>query len=377
MLMNETQTAEFIASLPPKPGAVVKSGEFPVGVIGLDHGHIGGMCAGLRAAGADIVLVYDRDTKKAEDFAAKYGARAAASAEEVLSHPDIRMIASATVPWERGTLGIAAMRHGKDYFVDKTPFTQVEQLDEARRVCRETGRRYFCYFSERLHTESGILAGYLLDTGVIGRVLAVEGFGPHRIGDPASRPDWFWKKKESGGILCDIGSHQIEQVLYYTGAKSARVDYARIANYAHPEAPEFEDFGDACLTADNGATNYYRVDWFTTPGLSNWGDGRTLIVGTKGHIELRKFVNLASNGSAPNGEMVLWADEDGEHSICAKGLVGAPFFGQMILDCLERTERAMTQEHIFMASELCIACEAQAQVVAGNGILPLYHPTCQ
>ena len=43
--MNESQVSEFLASLPPKPGAVVQSGDFPVGVIGLDHGHIGGMCA--------------------------------------------------------------------------------------------------------------------------------------------------------------------------------------------------------------------------------------------------------------------------------------------------------------------------------------------
>lgn len=372
--MNETQVTEFLASLPPKPGAVVRAGEFPVGVIGLDHGHIGSMCTGLRAAGAKIALVYDRDRAKAEAFAAQHDAKVADSVGEVLSHQDIRMIASAIVPWERGLLGIAAMRSGKDFFVDKTPFTQFEQLAEARRVCSETGRRYFCYFSERLHTESGILAGYLIGTGAIGRVLAVEGFGPHRIGDPALRPDWFWKKKESGGILCDIGSHQIEQFLYYTGAKSARVDSARIANYAHPDTPEFEDFGDASLTADNGATNYYRVDWFTTPGLSNWGDGRTLILGTKGHIELRKFVNLATNGTAPNGEMVLWADADGEHAVCAQGLTGAPFFGEMILDCLEGTERAMTQEHIFTAAELCLACEAQAQIVSGNGVLPLYRP---
>jgi predicted dehydrogenase len=132
--MNEIQVSEFLASLPPKPAAVTNPEEFPVGVIGLDHGHIGGMCAGLRAAGADIVLVYDRDTKKAEDFAAKYGARVAASAEEILENPEIRMIASAIVPWERGSLGISAMRHGKDYFVDETPITQFEQITEARRV---------------------------------------------------------------------------------------------------------------------------------------------------------------------------------------------------------------------------------------------------
>ncbi len=354
--MNEQQVKEFLASLPPKPAAVVAPGEFRVGVIGLDHGHIGGMCAGLQYAGAQIALVYDRDPQKAEQLAAQYGAAVAPSADAVLADASIHMIASAIVPVERGPLGVRAMKAGKDYFVDKTPFTKLSQIEEARRVCRETGRRYFCYFSERLHTESGILAGYLLDTGVLGHVLQVDGFGPHRIGDPASRPDWFWKKYESGGILCDIGSHQIEQFLFYTKAKSAVVNSARIANYAHLDTPEFEDFGDATLTADNGATNYYRVDWFTPKGLSNWGDGRTLIMGEKGHMELRKFVDLARGA----GGLMLWADEDGEHAVDATGLTGAPFFGEMILDCLNRTETAMTQEHIFTAAALCVQCEEQA-----------------
>ena len=161
---------------------------------------------------------------------------------------------------------------------------------------------------------------------------------------------------------------------YFTVGRDAHDAINNILAAKGADETRMSGTGDASLTADNGATNYYRVDWFTTPGLSNWGDGRTLILGTRGHIELRKFVNLATNGTAPNGEMVLWADEDGEHSVCAAGLTGAPFFGEMILDCMERTERAMTQEHIFTAAELCVACEAQAQVIAGNGVLPLYRP---
>lgn len=32
----------------------------------------------------------------------------------------------------------------------------------------------------------------------------------------------------------------------------------------------------------------------------------------------------------------------------------------MILDCLNRTENAMTQAHIFKAQELCLRCQDQA-----------------
>ena len=37
-----------------------------------------------------------------------------------------------------------------------------------------------------------------------------------------------------------------------------------------------------------------------------------------------------------------------------------PFFGQLILDCLNRTENAMTQEHAFKAAELSLQAQANA-----------------
>jgi len=36
------------------------------------------------------------------------------------------------------------------------------------------------------------------------------------------------------------------------------------------------------------------------------------------------------------------------------------FFGQFILDCLHRTENAMTQAHAFKAAELCLLAQAAA-----------------
>ena len=39
---------------------------------------------------------------------------------------------------------------------------------------------------------------------------------------------------------------------------------------------------------------------------------------------------------------------------------GFPFFGQLILDCIHRTENAQTMESCFKAAELCLQAEAQA-----------------
>src|SRR5690606_31992306 len=105
--------------------------------------------------------------------------------------------------------------------------------------------------------------------------IQVIGLGPHRLSKPV-RPAWFFEKAKYGGILCDIGSHQIEQYLHYSGATDAIVTSAAVGNFNNPETPELEDFGEASLIGNNGTSNYYRVDWFTPSGLRTWGDGRTI-----------------------------------------------------------------------------------------------------
>jgi len=343
-----------------KPNPVVGPGEFVIAAMALDHGHIYGICNGLTEAGATLKWVYDPDPAKVAAFLEKFPqAKAAGSEAEVLADPDVKLVAGAAVTSERCPLGLRVMDAGKDYITDKAPMVSLAQLEAAKEKVRQTGRKYMVYYSERLHVESAVYAGQLIQEGAIGRVLQTIGLGPHRLG-AAGRPAWFFEKEKYGGILCDIGSHQIEQFLFYTGAKDAQVVRSQIANYNHPEYPELDDFGDAMLVGDNGATGYFRVDWFTPDGLSTWGDGRTMILGTEGYIELRKYVNVAEDTT---GNHVYLVNKDGEKHFAVTGEVGYPFFGQLIRDCLNRTETAMTQEHAFKAAELCVRAQMQAEKI--------------
>jgi predicted dehydrogenase len=345
-----------------KPRPVVKPGEFVFAATHLEHGHIYGQCNGLIEAGAELRWVHDPDPAKVDAFRAKFPqVRVARSYDEVLSDPDVRLVAAAAIPNERAAIGIRAMEAGKDYFTDKTPFTTLEQLDAARAAVARTGRKYMVYFSERLHVEAAMYATDFVASGGIGRVIQVLGLGPHRLG--TGRPAWFFEKAKYGGILCDIGSHQCEQFLTFSGAKDASIAYAAVGNYGNPEQPEFEDFGETVLHGDNGATNYIRVDWFTPKGLSTWGDGRTVILGTRGYVELRKYVDVARD---PAGDNVYIVDDRGERRLNVAGQVGFRFFGELILDCLNRTETAMTQAHAFKAGELCLRAQLAARRIGGS-----------
>ncbi len=341
-----------------KPVPVVKPGEFVFAAVSLDHGHIYGQCQGLTEAGGECRYVFDPDPQKVEKFREKFpAAKPLRSLDEVLDQSEVRLIAAAAIPNERGPLGCRVLNAGRDYFTDKTPFTTLGQLADARATVARTGKKYMIYYSERLHVEASVRAGQLIEQGAIGRVVQVMGIGPHRS-NPATRPSWFWSREKCGGILTDIGSHQFEQFLTYSGATSAQVVHAAVANYHHKEHPEFEDWGEVNLLGNNGSTNYVRIDWLNPQGLRAWGDGRTFILGTKGYIEVRKYINV---GADAEGDHLFLADDSGEHHMRCACKVGFPFFGQLILDCLNRTENAMTQEHAFRAAELALQAQAAAK----------------
>jgi len=347
-----------------KPNPVVEQGEFRFAAVGLDHGHIYGMSNGLIEAGAEVAWVYDPDPAKVEKYVELFpGVGVAASEEQVLSDESVHLVAGASIPSQRCDLGLRVMEAGKDYFADKPPLTTMAQLEQAKAKVQQTGQKYAVYYSERIHVEAAVYAGDLIADGAIGKVIQVANLAPHRM-SPASRPNWFFDNTQYGGILCDIGSHQIEQFLTYAGAKDAVVLHSKVGNYTMPDYPDFEDFGDTTLQADNGATMYFRVDWFNPDALPVWGDGRCFILGTEGYIELRKYIDV---GRDPQSDHVYLVNDEVEQHIPVHGKVGFPFFGQLILDCLNRTENAMTQEHAFKTIELGIQAQMQAQKIQGQG----------
>ncbi|UJF16180.1 Gfo/Idh/MocA family oxidoreductase [Jeotgalibaca sp. MA1X17-3] len=146
-----------------KVNRVVSEGEFNFATVALDHGHINGMTNGLIEAGATLKWVYDPDEKKVKEYIEQFPqAQIADSLEQVLDDPEIHLVAAAAIPNKRSALGNRVMRAGKDYFSDKTAFTTKRQLEETKKVVKETGQRFWIYFSERLHVEGAVYAGELI-----------------------------------------------------------------------------------------------------------------------------------------------------------------------------------------------------------------------
>ena len=341
-----------------KPAGDVAASSAPrirFAVIGINHPHIYGQVGAVVRGGGELVWVQAQEADLLADFTKRFPqAKVARSEGEVLEDPSIQLVLSSIIPDQRAPLGIRVMKAGKDYMSDKPGITTLEQLAEVRKVQAQTKRIYSILYSERHENQATVKAGELARAGAIGKVVQTIGLGPHRISLNA-RPPWFWVKPRFGGILVDIGSHQVDQFLFFTGSTSGQVVASQVGNFKFPQYPTFEDFGDMLLRGDRG-TGYIRNDWYTPDGLSTWGDGRLVILGTEGYMEVRKNNDITR---APGGSHLYLVDQKETRYIdCSQQEL--PYGRLLVDDVLNRTETSMPQAHVLLAMELALKAEAQA-----------------
>ena len=335
-------------------------------VCGMSHDHIYGMIGAVQRGGGVLVSAFGQEPDKLAAFTKRYpDVKMVKSEDEILNDKSIQLVLSSTIPNQRAPLGVRVMEHSKDYLSDKPGITTLEQLTSVRKSIAETHRIYGIMYSERLEVKAAVKAGELIQAGAIGRVIQTINIAPHQVvqghgdaGGGTGRPEWFWNPDLSGGILCDIGSHQVDQFLYYTGSTEAEVVASQIANVAHPDHPRFQDFGDMMLRGNRGL-GYVRLDWFTPDGLGTWGDGRLFVLGTEGYIEVRKYTDVAVKKAGNN--LFLVDQREARYIDCNN--MTLPFGPQFVADIVNRTHIAQDQTQCLLAAELVIQAQRKAQLV--------------
>lgn len=327
--------------------------------LGMDHRHIYGMTRGMIDAGAKLAAWWtEGEPQPTQGFIRRFPDAPRCDLQTILDNPAIDLLLIACRPDQRADVAIAAMRAGKDVMVDKPGCITLDEVARLRETISETGRIWSVNFSERFEVPATTTATQLIAEGAIGRVVHTVGLGPHRLNAP-TRPDWFFDSSTYGGILTDIGSHQIEQFLHFTGSEDAEITLASVGNHANPDHPGFEDFGQLALRSGE-ATGFVKLDWYTADALPNWGDGRLFITGTEGSIELRKYVDVA--GRPGTDHLFIVNANRCEYIDCAA--VELPYFGNLIRDILNRTETTCPQSRTLRVCELSI--QAQTSALTGQ-----------
>jgi predicted dehydrogenase len=273
----------------------------------------------------------------------------------LLDDPAIDLVLIGAMPGERADLAVEALGAGKDVVADKPGATTLEDLERVRQAATAAGRFWSVNFSERYNIRAAAKATEIIRSGAIGEVIHTIGLGPHR-GLLSTRHDWFFDRELSGGILCDIASHQIDNFIHFTQAQHPRLVSSSVGNFTRPDLPQFEDFGDVLLQSER-ATGYARVDWLTPDAQPYSSDSRLTILGSRGTIEIRKYVDI---GGQPGGNHLFVV----HGAVCDRidcSAVPLRHFEEIARDVRERSSTAETPGHSFVVTQLAIRAEQSAR----------------
>ena len=326
-------------------------------VIGIEHLHVFELVNGLLDAGAHDVAYAGDDGPLLDLYAGWRSDVPRRTPEEILDDPGVDLVVLAGVPSKRADTAVAALSAGKAVLSDKPGVTTVEQLEAVTAAAGRAGRPWWVLFSERFTNRAVIEAVHRARRSEIGRVVDVVGLGPHSL-MADGRPEWFWDPGRSGGILVDIGSHQIDQFCAIVDpdvAHDITVTSASVGNVDCADHPQMQDVGRVTL-AGAGAVGSHRVDYLTAEGLGTWGDVRLMITGTEGTLEVR--ANIDPTGTE-GGEHLIQVDRTGTHRIdCST--VAVDWAARLLTDLENGTDEFLPAAHVHRVCRLTLEAQANA-----------------
>ena len=182
-----------------------------VGILGC--GYQGGRLASAIQLSDSLVLTacMDIDPQAAAQLADRVGGAVVYSfVEDLLESPEVEVVMVATPHHALAEISIKAIQAGKHVLAEKpialddVQAARVEQALLGKAVC------YMAGYSFR-YLPAWQKVKELLSQGAVGEILAITGmFGVGALND-----DWAARPETGGGPLLFVGSHLIDQVLWY------------------------------------------------------------------------------------------------------------------------------------------------------------------
>ena len=281
--------------------------------IGLNHSHIYSQVETMLANGATLSAVYAKEPELVAAFTKRYPqARVARAEQEILDDKAIQLVVSAAIPNERAPLGIRVMQAGKDFMVDKPGVTTLAHLADVRRVQAQTRRIYSILYGGRLESPATQRAVELVHAGAIGQVVHTMGTGPHKIG--ANPPRLVLETRQFGGVLGDLGTHQVDYFLALHQGDARRRGRRAGRQPASPRQARFRGFRRRHAAGRDGRRLFPRR-LVHARGVATFGDSRLTVMGTDGYLEERPNVDFAGR---PGGNHLFLVDQKETRYIDAK-----------------------------------------------------------
>ncbi len=270
----------------------------------------------------------------ASELAERFGGRAVASAEMLVSDPDVGLVVVTTPNTSHVAYAGLALEAGRHVAVERPIAVSSAEADALRSAAESRGLLFTTLQTGRYYASTQA-ARAALDAGRIGEVRMAQLWwtGTSYPVDPEN-----WRAQpDQGGVFLDVGEHAFDLVRWLVGADISTI-HARIANFGGVPYPEPSAM--AQLEFANGALGQawitFEVPW---PGLPR-SACRVVLVGETGILDVdsygeswlrraaklgrapAEYLDTTDFGHTDLGSGVTWerlaAEEPGDSSVVAR-----------------------------------------------------------
>ena len=217
-----------------------------------------------------LVALADADAARAAHCAQSWGfARSHAQWEQLISDPEVGLVAITTPNHLHFPMAMAALEAGKAVYCEKPLAVSLEQADQMQRAAKAAGVVTRAGYNYQHNPMIG-LARQMIDSGELGQIISFQGeFSEDFMGDPLSPWSWRCDAAHAGGALADLGSHLLAMARYLLGdiasvcADSSTVHTQRPASTGSQQRREIaiDDQTHALLRFANGARGTFSSSW--------------------------------------------------------------------------------------------------------------------
>ncbi|MCA1038581.1 Gfo/Idh/MocA family oxidoreductase [Bacillus infantis] len=230
----------------------------------------------------EIAAVCDSNLERAEETAAKYGARAFTNYKEAIEMEGIDLVSVCLPNFLHAEVTIAALNGGRHVLCEKPMAASREEAEAMNEAAKANGKKLMIAHNQRF-TAAHQKAKEIIESGKLGRIFSFRTTFGHAgpEGWSADGADsWFFNKREAFiGAMGDLGVHKADLLRYLLG-EFTEVG-ALIATNAK-ENTEVDDNAVCVLRSESGAVGTLAASWSYMGG----SDNSTVIYGEKGTIHL-------------------------------------------------------------------------------------------
>jgi len=213
--------------------------------------------------GFELTAVVDPLKERLEEAFAKYNVPGYTDLTEMLDNEealDLVVIASPT--HLHADQAITVMERGIDVFCDKPIAPDMAEADRMIEAMRRTGRKLMVFQPHR-GTAEVAAARHIIESDLLGPIFMIK----RARGSYVRRNDWQSLKKYGGGMLNNYGAHLIDQLLYLTQSKAAKIacHLRSIASLG-----DADDVVSALIEMESGVICSLEINMAVSQSMPSW-----------------------------------------------------------------------------------------------------------